>query len=156
MAHRHQPDLAYDPFWNAVISQGDPEYTKIPAKSYHPFFDLRVLQFATLIPPLPWLVDKLLLREAMRGILPETIRKRRKTKGSLSAMRTLVSHGMYAEAEDWAKVPALSRYIDENRLLQHLAAIREGKPRSNDRPLNGLREIELPLCLGFWLKSAFS
>ena len=151
-----QQRMAYDPFWNAVISQGDGEYTKRPAKTYHPFFDLRVLQFATRTSPLPWFVDKLLLREAMRGILPETIRKRRKTKGRLSALRALVPHGMYAEAEEWAKIPALSRYINQQQLLQHLASIREGKPRSNDRRVNGLKEIELPLCLGFWFKSAFS
>ena len=150
-----QQRVAYDPFWTAVISLGDPEFTKIPAKSYHPFLDLRVLEFASRTPPLPWFVDKILLREAMRGILPEMVRKRQKITTPPSAIRLITARGFYADGEELAKVKMLSRYLYEKRLLDNLSST--SRPKAGKRvPSNRFREIELPLCLGFWLKSAFS
>jgi asparagine synthase (glutamine-hydrolysing) len=149
-----QHRIAYDPFWTAALSLGDPEFSRIPAKCLQPFFDLRVVQFAVHIPPLPWLIDKLLLREATRGLLPETIRRRRKIRGTGRAIRPLVKYGLYSEAENLAKHDALSHYIDQPRLLRNIATL--GDLENKNRPSNGYREIELPLSVGFWLKSASS
>ncbi len=44
----------------------------------HPFFDLRLARFLLALPPLPWCVDKSLLREAMKGYLPPEVRLRPK------------------------------------------------------------------------------
>ena len=151
-----QQRVAYDPFWTAAISLGDPEFTKLPVKCYHPFLDLRLLQFAIRTPSVPWFVDKILLREAMRGILPETIRKRPKVTALGLTSRFIIDQGFYDESEDLAKVPALAKYVMEKRLLQGLASITERRGAHRNTPGNPSTEIELPLCLGFWLKSAFS
>jgi asparagine synthase (glutamine-hydrolysing) len=150
-----QQRLAYDPFWTAVVSQGDPEFTGIPAKSYHPIFDVRVLRFATGVSPLPWCVDKLLLREAMRGLLPEAVRRRRKTSPTLGTSRILLSHNSYRGGEDLAKFPPLLSYVKETRLLQNLATMRDGTAHDRERRLDVSKELERPLSLGFWLKSVF-
>jgi asparagine synthase (glutamine-hydrolysing) len=147
-----QHRMAYDPLWTSILSLADPEFTRIAAKSWHPFYDLRVIDFAMRTPPLPWFVDKILLREAMRGILPEAVRRRRKVSPSRAAARYLPTRHLYAEAAEIARVPELSRYVDQERLLKRVAAIHH-KPTPQASRSDGLHELELPLCLGFWLKS---
>jgi len=44
-----------------------------------PFLDQRVIEFAWSLPPLPWFYDKHLTRTAMKGRLPDSIIRRRKT-----------------------------------------------------------------------------
>jgi asparagine synthase (glutamine-hydrolysing) len=148
-----QERIAYDPFWTAVVSQGDPEFTKIAAKSSHPFFDVRLLRFATGISPLPWFVDKLLLREAMRGLLPEIVRKRQKTSPTLATSRVLLSRTSYGSGEDSANWSSLSTYVDESRLRRNLTSVNERSARSGARRLDIAKEIDRPISLAFWLKS---
>jgi asparagine synthase (glutamine-hydrolysing) len=148
-----QHRMAYDPLWTSVLSLGDPEFTRIAAKSWHPFYDRRVIEFAMRTPPLPWFIDKLALREAMRGILPEAVRRRRKVSPTRGAARYLPTRRLYAEADEIARVPELSRYVDQERLLKRVAGLAHPKPVSPASPSDGLHELELPLCLGFWLKS---
>ncbi len=45
----------------------------------HPFLDLRVLEYMIALPPVPWGWFKHLLREAMRGRLPDAVLARAKT-----------------------------------------------------------------------------
>ena len=61
------------------IGVGRPGYISLPLEGRHPFFDVRLLIFALSVPPIPWMVNKALLRAAMRGRLPERIRLRPKT-----------------------------------------------------------------------------
>lgn len=70
--------MANSPFWSNIFEQFDPGATGIAVKQYHPFFDLRLVNFLVSIPPIPWLVNKNILRESMKGKLPEAIRTRRK------------------------------------------------------------------------------
>ncbi len=71
--------LAESPFWSNQLAWGDPGYTGLPLEVRHPFFDVRLLIFALSVPPIPWMVNKALLRAAMRGLLPEPVRLRPKT-----------------------------------------------------------------------------
>ena len=57
----------------------DAAWTGVPVESRAPLLDLRMLRFLLRVPPVPWCMEKELLREAMRGILPEEIRSRPKT-----------------------------------------------------------------------------
>ena len=45
----------------------------------HPYLDLRVLTFLLSVPPIPWARRKRLIREAMRGVLPDEVIRRDKT-----------------------------------------------------------------------------
>jgi asparagine synthase (glutamine-hydrolysing) len=56
----------------------DAGVTRTPIEQYHPFLDLRVLQFLMSVPTVPWKNQKHLLRTAMSGSLPETILHRPK------------------------------------------------------------------------------
>jgi asparagine synthase (glutamine-hydrolysing) len=80
-AHRLRPEaygrLVTAP-WPWYFESFDPGVTRIPIEGRYPFLDLRVVNYLLAIPPLPWCVDKQLLRLAMHGALPDTIRLRPK------------------------------------------------------------------------------
>ena len=56
----------------------DPGTTQLPLEYRHPLLDLRLVEFALSLPPWPWCIKKHILREAMRGLLPEPVRRRPK------------------------------------------------------------------------------
>lgn len=112
------------PDWPVLFESLDPGTTRIPLESRHPFFDLRILRYLLRLPPLPWCSDKELLRRAMRGILPERVRLRRKEPligdpviaalrrgdarwGNLAAPAELL-----ADYVEWRRVPELSAEDD--------------------------------------------
>lgn len=95
-----------DPIWSAVFADYEFEESLGPLVLRHPFLDLRVLEFMLSVPTLPWTREKLLLREAMRGRLPDEVLARKKAPLSDGAPKSMVP------ARDG--LPALSRhgYLD--------------------------------------------
>jgi len=80
--HRHRPEavgLLQDPLWQNYFESRDPGNSGLCLHHVHPYFDLRLLRFLFSISPVPWMWDKSLLRLAMRNLLPEAVRLRRKT-----------------------------------------------------------------------------
>src|SRR6185503_10976851 len=77
------------PYWSMSLETNDAGMTQSPIDFRHPFLDTRVVRFLLSVPSIPWCVDKFLLRESMRGLLPDEIRRRR--KAGLSADPTLVA-----------------------------------------------------------------
>ena len=67
------------PHWSAMFEQENPGVTRCPVEVRHPFLDLRVVNFLLALPPFPLFFEKQLLREAVAGRLPETVRMRPKT-----------------------------------------------------------------------------
>ncbi len=65
--------------WPFFFEAADPGTTRYPVEVREPFFDLRVVEFLLALPALPWCVDKELLRQAARGILPDPVRLRVKS-----------------------------------------------------------------------------
>ncbi len=72
-------ELLNAPFWESVMADCDPGQIGAPAEFRHPLVDVRLLAFARDLPPVPWCVDKHLLRQVTEGLLPEAIRRRPKT-----------------------------------------------------------------------------
>lgn len=66
------------PQWRSMFESVDAAYTRAALHVRYPFLDLRVVRYLLSIPAIPWFFRKFLLREAMRGRLPEKIRKRAK------------------------------------------------------------------------------
>jgi asparagine synthase (glutamine-hydrolysing) len=77
--HDQRRGMAESPFWSNQLAWGNPGYSGLPLEARHPFFDVRLLIFALSVPPIPWMVNKALLRAAMHGLLPEPVRLRPKT-----------------------------------------------------------------------------
>ncbi|MEP7355958.1 MAG: asparagine synthase-related protein [Anaerolineales bacterium] len=138
-------DMAELPYWSNLLAAGDPGYTGLPHETRHPFFDLRLLNFMLTVPPVPWLVNKALLREAMRDLLPEAVRMRPKTP--------LAARPDPAEprpAPEWparlAASPELAAYVDTNALLRIIR--QPAKAAVQDQITVGG-----PLALADWLQS---
>ncbi len=67
-------------FWpRSLFPSYDTAFHRVTMEARHPFLDLRLVSFVAAVPPVPWLLDKDLLRTAMAGRLPETVRTRPKT-----------------------------------------------------------------------------
>jgi asparagine synthase (glutamine-hydrolysing) len=133
------------PYWTNLLEGLDPGVTRCPVELRHPLFDLRLSDFVFAIPPMPWCVDKELLRSAMRGILPESVRRRPKTllAGDPLGVILRLGSGRWLQRDMLAHVGA---YVDRQRVLADL----ESYPRA------GTHDSYLavrPLCLDHWLRS---
>jgi asparagine synthase (glutamine-hydrolysing) len=68
------------------------EALKRPAVARHPFHDLRLIDFALGLPN-SMRMEKRILRDAMRGRLPEAVRSRPKSAAAGDPVRTMVTNG---------------------------------------------------------------
>ena len=132
-----------DPVWPILFEGCDPGITHVPVEVCHPFFDLRLVDFLLALPALPWCSDKELLREAARGILPETVRLRRKSPLLADPLIALLQQPESAWVDSFEGVPELGRYV-ERRLIRKVFGETDA----------WTAWIHLrPLSLNFWLRS---
>ena len=73
------PCFALAPHWSHMFELENAGVTHCPVEVRHPFFDLRIVNYLLALPPFPLFFEKKLLREAVAGRLPESIRTRRKS-----------------------------------------------------------------------------
>ena len=66
-------------FWAGALESEDAASIGVPLETRAPLLDLRILRFLLRLPPVPWCVDKELLRKAMKGYLPDAVLQRPKT-----------------------------------------------------------------------------
>ena len=129
-------------YWTSALEREDSGWTGVPVELRAPLLDQRLLRFLLRVPPVPWCMEKELLREAMRGTLPEEVRARPKTpfRGDL------IKHSI--ESKKWKPVPVpeptpeLRKFVDWNRLCATLTSA-EGSTL-----WVGLR----PVSLCYWLR----
>lgn len=109
--------------WSSYFEWAHPLVTRAPIELVYPWCDARVVEVARQLAPIPWLVDKWVLREMLRGRVSERIRRRKKS---------------YVFQDPWradlpvAGVPeirAASRFIDPERFRR---ACQEAGHLSND------------------------
>ncbi len=130
--------------WSHMFELENAGVTRCPVEVRHPFFDLRIVNFLLALPPFPLFFEKRLLREAVAGRLPESIRTRRK---SPLAGDPLAAHLRKREPESldqrtWSE--EMESYVDRSALT----ALRRKRP-------SGTVEAKIrPICLNFWLQSA--
>lgn len=65
--------------WGPYLESFDAGFTGVAIETRWPYLDERVVRFALSLPPLPWCVDKYLLRRSLRPILPRAITARPKS-----------------------------------------------------------------------------
>ncbi len=131
------------PAWPSVLEQEDANFTGQPVEVRYPFFDVRVAEYLLALPPIPWCVDKAIARTAMKNLLPDEVRNRRKTPvpediltAHLRARGTRLATAVTIPA-------ALSCYID----MDELPPV--------EQLLNSADALWLrmaPVSLGLWLE----
>ena len=132
------------PHWSAMFEQENAGVTRCPVEVRHPFLDLRIVNFLLALPPFPLFFEKQLLREAVAGRLPESVRTRRKAP---LAGSPLVAHLRKPRAE-WLEQSHWSAEMDGYVNKSALAAFR------NETHAEKAHSALRPLCLNFWLQSA--
>jgi len=132
------------PQWTHMFEQENAGVTRFPVETRYPFLDLRIVNFLLALPPFPWFFQKMLLREAMTGRLPETVRMRPKTpvqSDTLSEQfrRTGIER---LKQMPWSK--DIDKYIDRSALIP---------PHGKMNPEQLSKSLR-PYCLNIWLQSA--
>jgi asparagine synthase (glutamine-hydrolysing) len=133
------------PGWSTFFENMDAQATGETVEARHPFFDLRVISFLLALPPVPWCVDKAILRQAMKNRLPERVLQRPKTplqgfpvyeqlkQSRLNGLKNAVSHR------------DLAPFIDKRRVVPMLDHPEKLYPEE-------YHWITRPLGLAWWLR----
>ncbi|MES2937366.1 MAG: asparagine synthase-related protein [Pseudomonadota bacterium] len=123
------------------------EVLKRPLVARHPFFDVRLVRFLLGLPNF-MLVGKHVLRESMRGRLPEPVRTRPKISLVVDPVRSMVTDGKLGHVARPATESRGREYVLWDRHTDALRQFSEG--RGSDSTWNNLL-ILAPIALKNWL-----
>lgn len=149
--HREAYQALTSPFWQGVFfERGHPGASGVPLENRYPFFDVRLVNFVLAIPPLPWCTRKLILREAMQGILPEGVRRRPKTllAGNPHTWRLNQDGDGYQGA--LSTITPVAKYVDRDGVQRTLNGLEE-----NDSAIAFVMNLR-PFSLAYWLQQQTS
>ncbi len=144
--HPIRPDayrLLTVPQWLCIFEKYDPGVTKFPLEVRHPLIDLRLVNYLLSVPPVPWCIKKELLRVAMRGVLPETVRCRPKTPLAGDPVFEHLRHSKSPWAHGFDPTIKLTEYIDRSAVPDAAGTDDSDELWVNIRPLS----------LNFWLEN---
>ena len=111
----------------------------------HPFFDVRLIAYLLAMPRQPWFERKALLREAMRGKLPESVRNRPKTPLREDPRHTVAATFDRHCRERLLSTPGLASFVDKKAVPAHIwdrSALASSEYYGNIRAFS----------LGYWLR----
>ena len=132
------------PHWTHMFELENPGATHFPIETRYPFLDLRIVDFLLALPPFPWCFEKKLLREAMVGRLPASVRVRPKTPAQGDAL----SEQFKRTGADRLKQMPWDRDLD--RFIDRIALAPPHAKMNAEQLCASLR----PACLNIWLQSA--
>ena len=143
-AHALRPD-AYrrlsSPAWPSYLESLDPGVTRVLVEHRWPFLDVRLVSYLLAIPPLPWCVDKRLLRVAMRGSLPEALLRRPKSPLAGDPLRAHLQTVDCSWLDRFEASPDLARFVNRTAIPPIANAASTANPWLDLRPF----------CLNYWL-----
>jgi asparagine synthase (glutamine-hydrolysing) len=144
--HRNRPEtyrVLVSAYWLDWLEHYDPGPTQCALEFRHPYLDLRVVNFLLAIPPLPWSDNKRLVRQTMRGLLPEKIRLRPKAPLAGEPVRELLQREESRWIDRFVPTAELNRYVNR-RAVPALAG---------ETDLGRIWTHLRPLSLQFWLRN---
>jgi asparagine synthase (glutamine-hydrolysing) len=97
------------PFWAYIKEEEDAPWTGAALENRGPLLDLRVIRFLLRVPPVPWCMEKALLRDAMTGVLPEAVVMRKKTPLQAEPLQ------LFEKERGWTPAPLTGpeQFLDE-------------------------------------------
>jgi asparagine synthase (glutamine-hydrolysing) len=81
----------------------------------HPLIDLRLVEYLLAIPPVPWCVDKHILRSAMKDKLPDAVLNRHKTGLAGDPALQLVRRASVRWLDSFEVSPQLRAFVNLDR-----------------------------------------
>ncbi|WP_017304538.1 asparagine synthetase B family protein [Spirulina subsalsa] len=133
------------PLWWYNFEATDPGFSRVPLEVRYPFLDLRLLNYLLSLSPLPWFINKHLLRVTLQKHLPPTIWQRPKTPLAGDPVYIYLQKGL----QPWQSAQQqhrefLTTYIDLDALFCFTQQPNLPPPLA----WSSLR----PVSLGYWLK----
>jgi asparagine synthase (glutamine-hydrolysing) len=130
------------PGWASHFEADDPGATGVAVEHRHPFFDVRVLAYLLAISPMPWCDDKIILRSAMAGLLPEPVRLRPKAPLAGDPVSAALGRESASWVDEFVATPDLAAFVARERI-----------PRlSRAMPGEAVSMHLRPLSLNYWLR----
>jgi asparagine synthase (glutamine-hydrolysing) len=136
----------FSPNWNSFFARFDGGATLLPLEVRHPLIDMRMVEYLLALPIIPWLLDKMILRKAMTGLLPDAVRLRPKTPlGGDPGLQLRYSKKL-RDVDEFRPVPAILNFVNR-------AAVPRVTEESNS---NQLWMNVRPYSLNQWLTNSLS
>ena len=98
------------PNWWALFEGYDPGVRGLTQEARHPLIDRRLVDYILAIPPVPWSIDKHILRCSMVGVLPGAVRLRPKSPLAGDPAVELVRGGARQLIDDFVPIAKLVEY----------------------------------------------
>jgi asparagine synthase (glutamine-hydrolysing) len=127
-----------------MFEQENAGVTHCAVETRYPFLDLRIVNYLLALPPFPWFFQKMLLREAMAGRLPERVRTRPKTPLQGDPFLAQLEKTGTAQLQKIPLSAELDHYVNCSALIAPHAKMNYEQISSSLRPY----------CLNTWLQSA--
>lgn len=105
--------------WRELMQDYD-EMWAAPVEFSHPFADLRVVELGRSLPPIPWRVQKRILREVLRDRLPVAVLRRPKAPMPADPAEVLFQRAGMPALEPRRTHPALNQILDRGALERAL------------------------------------
>jgi asparagine synthase (glutamine-hydrolysing) len=113
-----------DPFhWQPFLESLDAGVHGVPIDLRLPFLDRRLIESAFALPPIPWLQQKHVLREAVRGLVPDVVRCAPK-QGLAGLYEARLAQWWSREPSPFVPGDAFAQFVD-------VAALRRIEPTSS-------------------------
>jgi asparagine synthase (glutamine-hydrolysing) len=144
-AHPVRP-RAYESIMSPLLTQlcelNDPGVTRCPLEFRYPFFDLRIVEFLLSIPAFPWCFQKRIVREALRGRMPDAVRLRPKAPFRGDSYVDILQRKDSQWSGRVKTADQIERYVKRSSIGEFA--------RERDGDLARIRVR--PYCLNFWLQ----
>ena len=101
--------------WQPFLESLDAGVHGVPIDVRLPYLDRRLIELALALPPMPWLQHKRVLREAVRGIVPDVVRCAPK-QGMAGLYEARLAQWWSREPAPFAPGEALARFVDVRAL----------------------------------------
>jgi asparagine synthase (glutamine-hydrolysing) len=122
--------------WPGILETEGPAWSGVSVESRAPLLDLRILRFLLRVPPVPLCIDKELLRRALRGLLPEQILLRPKTRFGGDQIASQI------QRKQWSPFPlpvppqSIREFVDWEKLISVLKSVPIVFPWVDLRPIS--------------------
>ena len=97
--------------WQPFLESLDAGVHGIPIEVRLPYLDLRLIEFALAVPPIPWMQQKHLLRESVRGLVPDVVRCAPK-RGLAGLYEARLAQWWSREPSAFEPSEAFARFVD--------------------------------------------
>lgn len=132
--------------WTPLFEGYDAGSTNLPLEVRHPFLDVRLIEYLLAIPPVPWCVDKHILRCAMADKLPAAVLNRPKT-------------GLMGDPALQLVQRASVRWLDNFEVSSQLRAfvnLKNRRPVAEEKTSAALWASLRVFALNYWLRNSQS